>query len=89
MLTSVIRLYYVYFTFPDESDPVSTFVTGSHDQTALVWQWNRDTNEVDCRLSCRGHAASVDCVAVAPTGEQVNCLSGHGLAALVFCAGEL
>ena len=52
-------------------DAVSSFVTGSHDQTALVWHWNRESNEVDCRLSCRGHAASVDCVAVDSTGEQV------------------
>ncbi|KAK7109252.1 ribosome biogenesis protein WDR12-like [Littorina saxatilis] len=53
----------------DESQPVSTFVTGSHDQTALVWQWNRDTNEVDCCLSCSGHSASVDCVVVNSTGD--------------------
>ncbi|XP_076461260.1 ribosome biogenesis protein WDR12 homolog [Babylonia areolata] len=55
----------------DESEPVSSFVTGSHDQTALVWHWRRDTNDVDCLLSCRGHAASVDCVSVSPSGEQM------------------
>ncbi|XP_067649347.1 ribosome biogenesis protein wdr12-like [Haliotis asinina] len=47
-----------------EDDDISSFVTGSHDQTLLLWMWQRKQNEVDCVCACRGHAGSVDCVAV-------------------------
>lgn len=53
-----------------EENPVGQFVSGSHDQTLLLWQWHRDTNEVDCICVCRGHAASVDCVSVDKTGKR-------------------
>ncbi|KAK7493213.1 hypothetical protein BaRGS_00015550 [Batillaria attramentaria] len=54
-----------------EGEETSTFVTGSHDQTALLWRWHGDSNEVDCVHACRGHAGSVDCVAVGPTREKM------------------
>lgn len=54
-----------------EDDPVSEFISGSHDQTLLLWKWHRDTNEVDCVCVCRGHAASVDCVSVEKTGRKI------------------
>lgn len=47
-------------------DPVTTFVSTSHDETALLWHWNQVTNAVDCINICKGHARSVDCVAVSP-----------------------
>ncbi|XP_041365510.1 ribosome biogenesis protein WDR12 homolog [Gigantopelta aegis] len=45
-------------------DRESSFITGSHDQTVHIWQWDRQKNEVDCMCICRGHAGSVQCVAV-------------------------
>ncbi|KAL5006229.1 hypothetical protein ScPMuIL_015035 [Solemya velum] len=69
-------------TIPGHSAPVKTvawisheknevrFISGSHDQTVLIWQWNTDSNEVDCMYSCRGHAGSVDSVAVDSTGTK-------------------
>ena len=40
------------------------FVSGSHDETAIVWKWNSKTNEVHYVFSCRGHCRSVDCIDV-------------------------
>ncbi|GAB1603479.1 ribosome biogenesis protein WDR12 homolog [Argonauta hians] len=48
----------------EDEGPTCEFVTGSHDQTLLLWQWNPKTKEVKCNNVCRGHSASVDCVAV-------------------------
>ena len=47
-------------------------MSGSHDQTVLLWQWDEKSNEVDCVHACRGHAGSVDCVAVDQSGERVS-----------------
>ncbi|XP_064614148.1 ribosome biogenesis protein wdr12-like [Liolophura sinensis] len=52
-------------------EPISTFASGSHDQTLLIWQWHREKNEVDCMHMCRGHAGSVDCVAADPTKTRI------------------
>ncbi|XP_002741660.2 ribosome biogenesis protein WDR12-like [Saccoglossus kowalevskii] len=50
-----------------KGDPVSYIVSGSHDQTLLIWEWNSETKKAECLCSCRGHARSVDCVAVDST----------------------
>lgn len=41
-----------------------TFVTTSHDETAIVWKWRPQNNQVEYLFSCRGHSRSVDCVDV-------------------------
>ncbi|XP_070566027.1 ribosome biogenesis protein wdr12-like [Ptychodera flava] len=48
----------------NRDEAVSHMVSGSHDQTLLIWEWNSELNKVTCLYSCRGHARSVDCVAV-------------------------
>ncbi|XP_013399023.1 ribosome biogenesis protein WDR12 [Lingula anatina] len=47
-----------------DDDPVSLFLSASHDQTVLIWEWNKNKNSVDCVQMCRGHTESVDCLAV-------------------------
>uniref|UniRef100_A0A023GK11 Ribosome biogenesis protein WDR12 homolog n=1 Tax=Amblyomma triste TaxID=251400 RepID=A0A023GK11_AMBTT len=45
-------------------ESLCTFVSTSIDETAMLWQWNRETNAVESVQVCRGHARSVDCVDV-------------------------
>ncbi|XP_005103148.1 ribosome biogenesis protein WDR12 homolog [Aplysia californica] len=47
------------------------FVSGSHDQTLFVWRYQRSSNNIDCVFACKGHAGSVDCVAVNQDGERI------------------
>lgn len=45
-------------------EPLCSFVSTSHDETAMLWQWNKDTNAIESVQLCRGHSRSVDCVDV-------------------------
>ncbi|XP_023222871.1 ribosome biogenesis protein WDR12 homolog [Centruroides sculpturatus] len=60
-------------------NPVSIFVSTSHDETAVIWKWNQQMNAVECIHVCRGHARSVDCVDVSMCRRKVPLLtlSGH------------
>jgi len=61
--------------YADEASGNKRFVSGSHDETLLTWTWNCHENQLDCVAACRGHARSVDCVAVSPDGSQVSLLT--------------
>ncbi|KAJ8878640.1 hypothetical protein PR048_019223, partial [Dryococelus australis] len=50
----------------DES--TGTFVSASHDQTAMLWEWNVRSNEVECVHVCRGHERGLECVGVNSSG---------------------
>lgn len=65
-----------HLTIPGHSGPVKavawvsltpsvgSFVSVSHDQTAMLWKWNVEENSVDCIHVCRGHERSLECVSV-------------------------
>lgn len=65
-----------HLTIPGHSGPVKavswvyltptvgSFVSVSHDQTAMLWKWSVEENSVDCIHVCRGHERSLECVAV-------------------------
>ncbi|KAF9824786.1 hypothetical protein SFRURICE_013296 [Spodoptera frugiperda] len=38
----------------------AVFVSGSHDQSAMLWVWNVPRNSVDCVVTCQGHEKGID-----------------------------
>ncbi|XP_063422297.1 ribosome biogenesis protein wdr12-like [Mytilus trossulus] len=54
----------------DDDSTVKTFMSGSHDQTIHIWQWDSESNSVDCVAACRGHAGSVDCINIDHTKQR-------------------
>lgn len=47
------------------------FVSGSHDQTAILWHWKVEENAVQCVTVLRGHERGIECVRANPTGTII------------------
>ena len=50
----------------------STFLSASHDQTILIWYWNKQTGKVNKADKCIGHTESVECVDVNTKNLKVS-----------------
>ncbi|XP_064647933.1 ribosome biogenesis protein WDR12 homolog [Lineus longissimus] len=89
----------IILTIPGHSAPVksiswiaqdeasSTFLSGSHDQTILIWEWNRTTNAMECLYMCKGHAGSIDCLAVDETKSRF-CSGSFDRMIKIWAAGK-
>ncbi|XP_075237512.1 ribosome biogenesis protein WDR12 homolog [Lycorma delicatula] len=53
-----------------QNDSIASFVSVSHDQSAMLWEWNVSNNSVECIHMCKGHERSVECVSVDPTSQK-------------------
>lgn len=49
------------------NEKIGTFASASHDQTVMIWEWNIETNAVDCIYVCKGHERGVDSLATSPS----------------------
>lgn len=55
----------------DGNSEETTFLSASHDQTILIWNWNKLTNKVEKAEKCIGHTESVECIDVNNTNQKV------------------
>lgn len=62
------RRYYL----GNDDDKTLNFISASHDQSLMIWKWNRKTSSIDNVQICIGHKESVETVDVDPTSSKVN-----------------
>lgn len=53
-------------------------LSGSHDQTIKIWEWNTEDNTVSCKWICKGHKRSVDSLSSDPSGTRLASGSWDG-----------
>lgn len=58
-------------TWISVTDKVGTFASASQDQTVMIWEWNIETNAVDCIYVCKGHERGVDSLATSPSQKKL------------------
>jgi len=58
------------------------FLSGSQDQSIIVWDWNQSSSSVERMVKCIGHTESVECVNVSPDKTKVT------LESYIFCTTQ-
>lgn len=58
----------------DDSSEELLFLSASQDQNILLWKFSPANSEVVCLHQCKGHARSVEAIAVSPDTSKVECL---------------
>ncbi|KAL1512498.1 hypothetical protein ABEB36_002081 [Hypothenemus hampei] len=58
-------------TWIDQTDPSKGFISVSHDQTGIIWEWKEGTDVIVPKISLRGHERGVDSVGVSPNALKV------------------
>lgn len=56
-------------TWISVNDTIGTFASASQDQNVMIWEWNIETNAVDCIYVCKGHERGVDSLASSPSSK--------------------
>lgn len=51
------------------NDEIGTFASASQDQTVMIWEWNVESNAVECIYVCKGHERGVDSLATSPSSK--------------------
>ncbi|CAF3460005.1 unnamed protein product, partial [Rotaria sp. Silwood2] len=50
------------FIYSDEGE--HEFISGSHDQTILIWKYDQNKNNVQSLITCKGHQGTVETLAL-------------------------
>lgn len=58
-------------TWISVNDKIGTFASASQDQTVMIWEWNIESNAVDCIYVCKGHERGVDSLATSPSTKKL------------------
>ncbi|XP_017772479.1 PREDICTED: ribosome biogenesis protein WDR12 homolog [Nicrophorus vespilloides] len=54
-----------------KGDPTKGFVSVSHDLTAILWNWEVGTNDIQEHAILKGHERGIDTVSVSPDGTRL------------------
>jgi ribosome biogenesis protein YTM1 len=50
------------FIYSDEGE--HQFISGSHDQTILIWKYDQNKNSVQSLITCKGHQGTIETLAL-------------------------
>jgi ribosome biogenesis protein YTM1 len=59
-------------TWISNEDSKYKFLSASHDQSILIWNWNKKTKKLEKADKCVGHTESVECIDLNFDKTKVN-----------------
>ncbi len=48
----------------NHNNKILSFISGSHDQSLIMWDYNQATKKVEKTVKCIGHKESVECLSI-------------------------